>query len=125
MIVRETVDARKLRIGEDDLERVSRREQLIVSRGARSIELDLRRGRVTKAFAVAVLGPSGNLRAPAAHQLDVARHSRESLGKDLEGRKDTHLAVRSSTRIRRAAVARQLAHLRKSGHSDCRLNPLG
>lgn len=68
MAVRETVDARKLRIGEDDLERVFRgAEQLIVSRGARAIELDLRRGQVAKAeLAAAVLGPSGNLRAPAA-----------------------------------------------------------
>jgi hypothetical protein len=63
--VRETVDARKQSFGAGQLRALFRAgRRLFVCRGQHFVELDLRRAK--PADLSAVLGPSGNLRAPAA-----------------------------------------------------------
>ncbi len=54
-------------MGEDEaLELASRVDEIVASKGKRVVRLDLRGGRVTREEVLAVLlGPSGNLRAPA------------------------------------------------------------
>lgn len=66
--VRETVDARKVRYGEGDLaELFEGANKVVAGRGKTSVEFDLKKGDVDAAeLAKRTLGPSGNLRAPAA-----------------------------------------------------------
>jgi len=61
------VDARKQRFDEDDLEQLfAGASRIVAARGKKSVELDLAKDPPSREeLARAVLGPSGNLRAPA------------------------------------------------------------
>ncbi len=65
--VRETVDAKKTRFGQADLDEVfDGIREVVVAKGKRHVTFDLVRGEHEPGeLARAVLGPSGNLRAPA------------------------------------------------------------
>jgi arsenate reductase-like glutaredoxin family protein len=62
------VDARKVRIGEDDLaELFDGASKILVAKGKQTVVLDLKRDPIDDdELASLVLGRSGNLRAPAA-----------------------------------------------------------
>jgi hypothetical protein len=65
--IRELVDARKQRLGSEDLARLAEGARRIVSlRGKRVVDLDLTSTAVDRVeLEKSVLGPSGNMRAPA------------------------------------------------------------
>jgi arsenate reductase-like glutaredoxin family protein len=65
--VRETVDAKKQRFGEADLdELLEGANKVITARGKKELVFDLKKGEYDRAELVKnVLGPSGNLRAPS------------------------------------------------------------
>jgi hypothetical protein len=67
------VDARKVRYGAADLARLfGRRGRLVAAKGGKVLEFDLEHAAFeTGALEAAVIGPSGNLRAPA---LRVGQH---------------------------------------------------
>jgi hypothetical protein len=62
------VDARKTRYGKADLKKLFKdANKVVTARGKKSVEFDLRQGfPPLDELAKAALGPSGNLRAPAA-----------------------------------------------------------
>ena len=64
--VRETVDARKVRYGKADLKKFfADASKIVAARGAKSVVFDMKKDPPSPAeLAKAVLGPSGNLRAP-------------------------------------------------------------
>ncbi len=66
--VRETVDARKQRYGSAELKELfSGATRLVAVRGKQQVEFDLSKGWPAAAeLEAAVLGPTGNLRAPMA-----------------------------------------------------------
>jgi arsenate reductase-like glutaredoxin family protein len=66
--VKETIDARKVRRDESDaLKVLDGIDQLIAMRGTKVEEFDLKRDRPSDEVLLAkLIGPSGNLRAPAA-----------------------------------------------------------
>lgn len=68
MTVRETVKASGTRFGAKDLAQLfAGAKRVVVSRGSRATALDLTESPPgSAAFASAVLGPTGNLRAPSA-----------------------------------------------------------
>ena len=61
------VNAKKTRLGETDaLELVSRVDEIYAAKGRKVVHLDLRKDKPGKAEILnAIMGPSGNLRAPA------------------------------------------------------------
>ena len=67
MDIRETCDARKNRINADDaLALVGRASFVIVSKGKRTVRFDMRKSQLSSSELKSVLlGPTGNLRAPA------------------------------------------------------------
>ena len=67
-IVKETVDATKVRLGPDDaLALLDGLDTMIAMRGAKVEEYDLKKSRPDDAALLAkLIGPSGNLRAPTA-----------------------------------------------------------
>lgn len=68
MAVRETVKAGSRKFGAGDLKALfAGARSVVVSRGAKTAALDLRAAPPgSAAFAAAVVGPTGNLRAPTA-----------------------------------------------------------
>ena len=64
--VKETVDAGKMRFGESEaLALLKGVEKLIVAKGKKSVEFDLKKDRPTDEVLLAnIMGPTGNLRAP-------------------------------------------------------------
>ena len=66
MTVRETVDARKERYGPEDLDQLfDGASRLIAVKGKQSEVFDLRQGVDQDELVAAIIGRSGNLRAPA------------------------------------------------------------
>ena len=67
MTVRETVNATKERYGEKDLPQLFRgATKVTVAKGQKVLELDLKKEPSARSeLAAVVLGPTGNLRAPA------------------------------------------------------------
>ena len=82
--VRETVDAKKTRYGESDLDEVfDGIRQVVVAKGKKQVTFDLVRGEHEPAeFAKAVLGPSGNLRAPT---IRVGKKALVGFSEDIYG----------------------------------------
>ena len=68
MTVRETVDASKQRYGVKDLGSVfDGASKVVVAKGKKTLAFDMKKASPTdEDFVKAVLGPSGNLRAPTA-----------------------------------------------------------
>lgn len=67
MTVKETVDAKKRRFGPRDLDEVlAGSTRLLAARGKKVLEFDLRELEDRAALEKAIIGPSGNLRAPTA-----------------------------------------------------------
>jgi len=65
--VKETVDAKKTRFGPDDLDTVlAGTTRVLAARGKKILEFKLKDLEDPAALQKAVIGPSGNLRAPAA-----------------------------------------------------------
>ncbi|MCC7012959.1 MAG: hypothetical protein IT454_10385 [Planctomycetes bacterium] len=66
MTAREVVDARKVRLGRDELMSCfAVAERVLVAKGEKVAALEFQRSKPTAdELAAAVLGPSGNLRAP-------------------------------------------------------------
>ena len=61
------MNARKERYGADDLEDFfAETSKVVAGRGKKSVEFDLKKDVDWEALTKAVLGPSGNLRAPVA-----------------------------------------------------------
>ncbi len=67
MAIKEQVDARKTRLGRAAALRLARGVQrIVVAKGQRVTEFDMRRPPDEDTLLTALLGPTGNLRAPAA-----------------------------------------------------------
>ena len=66
MKVKEQVDAKKVRLGVDEaLELASTANQVIVARGKKIVEHDMKKDRPSdEELTKGIMGPSGNLRAP-------------------------------------------------------------
>jgi arsenate reductase-like glutaredoxin family protein len=65
--VTETVDARKTKLGRGEALRLARAaDRVLVAKGKNILELDIKRDEPTDdELAAALLGPTGNLKAPA------------------------------------------------------------
>lgn len=65
--VRETIDAKKVRFGPDDLDEVfASGTKVIAARGKKVLEFKPSDPETREAMTKVVIGPSGNLRAPVA-----------------------------------------------------------
>ena len=65
MRVRETVDAKKQRLGRDEALALARQAtEIIVAKGKKVVHFDMRQPPSDDELAAALLGPTGNLRAP-------------------------------------------------------------